>query len=777
MKLKVSTSLLLVSIVIQLAMLSILIWNGTRLLESSHATAMQESVKQQNRLLVNSLAPALAANDRAQLKDILSLLKKNQEVTYAEVFNRSDMLMSAVGDHLHGVKDLHDQRLSEAAVDGIFDTVATISLSGMNLGTLHVGYSTKHIQSLISESKQQSTIIAAIAVLFSVGVTLLLGIFIARNLHRLKDGAIMMREGDLKHRIDINGAGEMGDVANSLNLLADHLLKTTEQLTRDNRYLDTLLNGLSAIVWEIDAQSGLLTFVSAEWEKVTGFSEDEWVDIDFLIEHAHIDDQMAMRFCFEKLTEIIDEVSIEFRLINHKGDEVWLRNIASSSYIEGAGMTMRGIMIDISEQKKAEEFAMFLGNHDALTGLINRQSFEQKLEEHIAYANRYGHEAALLHLDLVQFKYVNDSFGHELGDQVIIKVSQLIQAVLEDTDVLGRLGGDEFGIVLPIADHESAETMVERLIKEIEDHPFKIDGSSIHISAAIGIVMFPDEGLRSGGLLARADAALNHAKEGGRKQYRFFGERHDLIEQMQDKLNLESQIRTALKEELFVLHMQPIVSMKGDGISHYEALIRMVSGDELIYPEAFIDTAERYGLITQIDHWVVGRAITIIREQALLGNDISLAVNLSGYDVGDLDFLHWIMDQLENAEDVSHKLIFEITETAAVTHMAQAGYFISTLKGMGCRFALDDFGVGFSSYRHLKQLDVDWVKIDGSFVRNIERSNSDQIFVRSTVDIAASFNIKTVAEFIETESVNELLRELGIGYGQGYHLGRPEPLF
>jgi diguanylate cyclase (GGDEF)-like protein/PAS domain S-box-containing protein len=777
MKLKISATLLLASIVIQLVMLTLLIWNGIRLLESSHASAMQNSVSQQNRLLVNGLAPALASYDRALLNDTMSLLKEQQGVTYAEVFDYKNQLMAAVGDHLHGIHDLHDRLLADAITDGIFDTVAEITLAEQRLGTLHVGYSTQHIESLISQSKQQSTIIATIALLLSVGVTLLLGIFIARNLHRLKDGAIIMRAGDLKHRINIGGAGEMGEVANALNMLADHLLQTTEQLTRDNRYLDTLLNGVNAIVWEADASSGLITFVSAEWEKVTGFTVGEWVDINFLIEHVHQDDQTALRFCFEKIAHIVDEASSEFRLINHKGTEVWLRNIVSSTYQEGDGMTLRGIMIDISEQKQSEEYALFLGNHDALTGLISRPSFERKLDEHIAYANRYGHEAALLHLDLIQFKFVNDAYGHEEGDQIIVKVSQLIQAALEETDVLGRLGGDEFGVILPVADHQSAETMAERLISIINSHSFKIKGANIHIGAAIGITMIPDEGLHSGGLLAHADAALNHAKEGGHKQYRFFGEKADHIESMQDKLNLECQIRDALKHELFVLHMQPIVEMQGGQISHYEALIRMVAGDQLILPESFISTAERYGLITQIDYWVVRRAITIIQEQALLGNDISLAVNLSGYDVSDLDFLHWIMDQLDQAAGVAHKMIFEITETAAVSHMAQAGYFISSLKALGCRFALDDFGVGFSSYRHLKQLDVDWVKIDGSFVRNILRSHSDQIFVRSTVDIAAGFNIKTVAEYIECDSANDLLRELGVGYGQGYYLGRPEALF
>ena len=293
----------------------------------------------------------------------------------------------------------------------------------------------------------------------------------------------------------------------------------------------------------------------------------------------------------------------------------------------------------------------------------------------------------------------------------------------------------------------------------------------------MGIAMFPHDGIHSGALPAHADAALNHAKEVGGDQYRFFGEKEDHIEPMQEKINLEMQIRSALKEEHFVLYMQPVMSMSGGEISHYEALIRIVVDQELILPESFIGSAERYGLITRIDYWVVKRAIAIIQEQSRLGNEISLAINLSGDDVGELNFLHWIMDQLESAGDVAHKLIFEVTETAAVKHMAQAGYFISTLKALGCRFALDDFGTGFSSYRHLKQLDVDWVKIDGRFIRNIARSHSDQIFVRSTVDIAASFNIKTVAEYVETNLSYELLKELGVDYGQGFYLGRPAPLF
>jgi len=353
-------------------------------------------------------------------------------------------------------------------------------------------------------------------------------------------------------------------------------------------------------------------------------------------------------------------------------------------------------------------------------------------------------------------------------------VARLLKGSLREVDVIGRLGGDEFAVILPKTPLADAHRLAQQLIDILQSNPYQAHGRTFPISASIGLVAFPSQGHRPEELLALADAAMYRAKEQGRGVVHRVTPEDTGLEPMHAKVHWEERIRHAIAHDRFTLHFQPVVRLADDRVMHYEVLLRMVAEDGgLISPAAFIHTAERFGLIEDIDLWVLERVIALQAEQ---GEDCTLAVNVSGRHFGSARVLEHITSAVRRHRADPRRLIFEITETAAVGNLEQAREFIEALHDIGARVALDDFGVGYASFQYLKHLPVDMVKIDGSFVRHLDRDPFDFRFIRAINDLAQGLHMSTVAEFVESEQVRLLLKELGVEMGQGYHLGRPAPL-
>ncbi|WP_236860740.1 putative bifunctional diguanylate cyclase/phosphodiesterase [Candidatus Reidiella endopervernicosa] len=400
------------------------------------------------------------------------------------------------------------------------------------------------------------------------------------------------------------------------------------------------------------------------------------------------------------------------------------------------------------------------------------------LDQHIAYAERYAHSGGLLFIDLDQFKYINDTYGHHSGDEYLTQVAKRLQRTLRNTDVLGRLGGDEFGVILPRVEEGEAEQVATNLLEALTGEELIHGEHASRVSASIGIALFPEQGTLPSELLARADTAMYAAKELGRNRYHIYCEQDVRLARMHDKVRWEDRIHQALENDRFVLHYQPIVNLKSGAISHYEALLRMLDDDDtLIPPGAFLDTAERFGLIRDIDRWVVEQTIRTQGVSEKRGEPVKLAINLSGRNFGDNDFLELVRNTITISNADPHAIIFEVTETVAVENLDKARSFINDLRELGCSFALDDFGVGFASFHYLKNLNVDYIKIDGSFVRNLHQDSTDQVFIRAIHDVARSLNMTAIAEFIENDEILAILQEIGIDMGQGYYLSRPQADF
>jgi diguanylate cyclase (GGDEF)-like protein len=411
-----------------------------------------------------------------------------------------------------------------------------------------------------------------------------------------------------------------------------------------------------------------------------------------------------------------------------------------------------------------------------LTGLINRRRFFDSVDHHIDLVNRYGPGGGVVILDLDNFKEINDTLGHGAGDETIRAASTVLGGRLRASDILARLGGDEFAVLLPRAEEQEARRVGTDLLEVLRQNPVFVAGRSVRVTASAGAALFtPDEELDSAGLMAKADLAMYQAKEAGRDQLAFYSpapEREALIE---ERLSWPDRVRSALHNDGMSLFLQPIKDLRSGRISQWEALLRLREDGELILPGAFLGAAERSGLVIELDRWVVGHAIELIARQRRLGHDLRLEVNLSGRSVGDAELPGAIEEMIAEHGIEADRLIFEVTETAAIANMAEARDFAESLTRLGCRFALDDFGAGFGSFYYLKYLPLDYLKIDGDFIRKLRESEVDQVLVRGMVGVARGLGVRTIAEFVEDGETLDLLRDYGIDYAQGLHVGRPEP--
>ena len=454
------------------------------------------------------------------------------------------------------------------------------------------------------------------------------------------------------------------------------------------------------------------------------------------------------------------EIPFSQVIIVHKNPDGTVRNLST-------------IGRDISERKRFETQIIYTANHDPLTNLLNRRRFHEELENWLAQARRFGIHGAVLFLDLDNFKFINDSLGHQAGDKLLMTVADLLRERLRETDILARLGGDEFAIILPHTHIETAESVANQ-IRELLEYQITAELKDFSgITVSIGIAMFPSHSDTIETLLACADLAMYRAKEEGRNRVSIYTPEQKT--KIESRLLWEKRIREALDRDNFVLYLQPIMDVRQNCIIGYEALLRMIDEKgEIVAPSSFLDIAERFGLIHDIDRWVVSKAIRLVQKLTQNAKSAYLEVNLSGRAFVDKKLLPFIKNELTETSVDPSTLIFEITETSMVENIAVAQCFITELKSLGCRFALDDFGVGFSSFNYVKHLPVDYLKIDGSFIRHLPYDTMDQHLVKAIVAVAHGLGKKTVAEFVQDELTMSLLREYGVDYAQGHHIGKPQ---
>ncbi|MDH5545199.1 MAG: EAL domain-containing protein [Gammaproteobacteria bacterium] len=451
---------------------------------------------------------------------------------------------------------------------------------------------------------------------------------------------------------------------------------------------------------------------------------------------------------------------------------------AHASPISGEDNDVLGSILifhDISELSRLTLKLAYQASHDPLTGLVNRREFETVLERQINSSRERGYVHTLCYIDLDQFKVVNDLCGHVAGDALLKQLASNMKSCVLDSDTLSRLGGDEFGLLLNHCNVKVAQQRASQILAMINRFRFTWETKTFDIGMSIGLVEISGMAGTVADVLKAADSACYLAKELGRNRIHVYRQGDALLSQRRGEMAWLQRIQRALEADRFVLYQQPIVPLNGGGgLPYCEILIRMLDENgQVIAPNTFIPVAERYQLMTHIDRWVVNNALQNLSGRQLSGDKTSsFSINLSAQSICDESFLQFVLDTIDGNNITSHSICFEVTETAAISNLQRARDFIQTLREKGCRFALDDFGSGLSSFSYLKQLPVDYIKIDGSFIKDLESDPLDRAMVEAFNDIGHLMGTKTVAEFVVSEPVHDLLMEIGVDFAQGNYIGK-----
>jgi diguanylate cyclase (GGDEF)-like protein/PAS domain S-box-containing protein len=462
-------------------------------------------------------------------------------------------------------------------------------------------------------------------------------------------------------------------------------------------------------------------------------------------------------------------------LVNRRGEELAIQETASPiRNREGAAIGAVIVFGDVTKERRLKRALSYQASHDALTGLINRREFDSRLETAVNAAQRGECDYVLLYVDLDQFKVVNDTCGHSAGDRLLRDITSLLQTRVRASDTIARLGGDEFGILLERCSLEQAERVADSIRQAIHSYRFLWGANSLSVGASIGVVRIGRETTSSAAVLSAADIACYAAKDGGRNRVQVYERDHGTNRHRE--MQWVGRIARAVEDGRLELFAQRIVgiTVRTDHTPFFELMVRLRNEDGTLVPPAeFIPAAERYNVMVMVDRWVVNRAIELLEKRLQTTANLPLlAVNLSGTSINDEDFLEFILARL-NDERVAKALCFEITETAAVASLTKATYFMNEIKARGCRFALDDFGSGVSSFVYLKNLPVDFLKIDGHFIANVATDIVDRSMVEAITKVGNAMRVATIAEKVESAEVMAVLKAIGVDFIQGFHLSEP----
>jgi diguanylate cyclase (GGDEF)-like protein/PAS domain S-box-containing protein len=545
--------------------------------------------------------------------------------------------------------------------------------------------------------------------------------------------------------------------------------------------LASILSSVGDGVYGVD-RGGKITFVNPVACKILGYAETNVIGASAheLLHHTQEDgvpipaDRCRLTKAYGTGEELRDWETVFWR---RAGTPVPVECTVAPLRIEGKFEGSVVAFRDVSERRMLERELIWQANHDPLTKLPNRAYFERVLDDEMTRLARSEEHSALLFLDLDRFKQINDSAGHAAGDQLLMEISQRLRTRLRESDVLARLSGDEFAILLRNVQPESLLQVADGFREVLSEYSFVFAGRQYPVNGSIGVTPIARDGPQSAGeALARADLACHIAKGKGRNQTHLYREEIDANAGAHFDLGWQVRLREALASDGFLLHFQPIVSL-ADSVrgAYHEVLLRLRDPQgNVIYPGSFLPTAERFNLALQIDAWVLSTALQRLAALRTAGHAAAtFSINLSGHAVDSEQTAVDIERLLVRHGVDAHALVFEITEAAALANLSGASRLIHHLRELGCRFALDDFGTGFSSFHHLKHLPVDFIKIDGQFIQGMAHDSSDRAIVTSINDIAHSFGKRTVAESVEDKQVLELLRGVGVDYVQGYYVGRP----
>jgi len=545
-------------------------------------------------------------------------------------------------------------------------------------------------------------------------------------------------------------------------------------LESEHRYRD-LVETSHDLIWVTDVE-GRFTYLNNAAHEIFGLPSKDLLGrcfFNFEGGESHISNRRFLA-ALRRHGEVRNYIT---HVVTADGKDRWIGINARIAHDDnGEPLGIRGTARDITEQHLAAARIEHLALHDSLTELPNRHSLQRRIEDEL-HGNGVG---ALLFVDIDHFKYVNDNFGHRTGDQLIIGVGSVLRDVARAMKgELFRLGGDEFALHLPNVLRREATEIAESALDAVRRYRFRVNEQKIvsSISVSVGIALYPFHGHDVPSLLSNVDIAMYQAKDLGRNRYMLFDQESDNLRSTHKRVHWAKKLRDALDDDRLELFAQPVVRLKDLKPVSHEILVRIRDDEgQHILPANFVELAESLGLIQEIDMRVVQKLLQFMEENQLQGKKLRYFVNLSRNSISDERWIGRFVDMLQGSSVDHGQLVFEISETTAMSEIDVTLTFIRRLKDMGCRFALDDFGAGFSSFYYLKRFDVDYLKIDGSFIRDLAQDEGCRIFVRALNEVARELNKQVIAERVETPEVLKILLEMGAQFGQGYLFRKPLPL-
>ncbi|MCG8547607.1 MAG: EAL domain-containing protein [Alphaproteobacteria bacterium] len=504
-----------------------------------------------------------------------------------------------------------------------------------------------------------------------------------------------------------------------------------------------------------------------------GFNEiDEVSTGDLYHERINPDDLKIRLKGLSKHFSSRDAFDCEYRVRTEKGGFCWIHDRGAADFSEtGQPIRLNGVLRVVTGRKQHEILLEQRANYDELTGLYNKSRLREAVDHALAYADRYDFSGGFLAVGIDKMSMMNDAYGRETADAVIVGVAQRLEECMRATDVIGRLGGDTFGIVLGNSDELGIAAAAEKILNVFRQNAVQTPVGPVHITVSIGGAGFPGLIQTPHDLIASAEGAMRDAKRLGRNCFAFYEMSEEQRLRQREYMVVGEQVIKALQEERVVFAYQPVVDSQTKEVAYFETLIRMIDErGEIVAAGAFVPIAERLGLMRQLDR----RTLEMVVADLTSNPDVTLALNISSLTASDRSWLRALVGLVKGKPDIANRLIIEITETAALHDFEDSARFVAAVRDLGCKVALDDFGSGYTSFRHLKSLTVDVVKIDGSFVMNVADNPDNLLFIRTLLNLAEGFGMKTVAECVQSPKDAKLLQEEGVNFMQGYYYGRPQ---
>lgn len=736
-------------------------------------------------LAANSI-PWVLSKDLAGLEEILNAQSQQPNLVFTMITNRkgkilayyhkSEPVSDIIGKNIefpnsHPDNDTLTFKDSKSALD----IAAPIKIDDTIIGWARIHMSRANIDQSVQLVTLEGLVYAVIAILIGTFFAWHMGRNLTKDINTLVKATQQVRSGERDITLSLKREDELQTLSENFQDMLGNLNNKEKELHSEKELLETTLKSIGDGVISTNKE-GLITYLNPAAEALTGWSNSQASGL-------HIE-QVFKIYNETSMEKVVNPALLGMKkrktinlarhsvLINRQDQKISIED-SGAPIIDKAGNIVGSVLVfhDATEERDLKKRLTWQALHDSLTRLKNRQAFENGLDELIQRSVHYQtHNHCLLYIDLDQFKIINDTVGHSAGDEQLKQVASILREHVRETDLLARIGGDEFAVLLENCSLENALRIAENIRVAVHEHRFLWKDRVFDIGTSIGITQMRGYFNRATAM-SQADIACYIAKDSGRNRIHVYNEENQAF----SNLDWANRIKRSLEDEKFILYAQKIIPLQHDKKHNlYEVLVRLQDDDNIITPDQFLPAAERFNLMSDLDLYIVRHVYEWLTEHAKQVDRIN--INISGQSLSNPDFSNKLLAILERYPHLNQKICFEVLETTAITHMSASIKFLKRIKSHGCRLALDDFGSGFSSFGWLKTLPVDYVKIDGAFILDILTDPIDAAMVRAIHQISDHMNIETIAEFVENQEVADWLTSIGIDYAQGYHFHKPSPL-